>query len=234
MKKRDPDSEREGEGEKAQKTQQQPQPQQVCALSLLFARMLNAAEAKMTLNCVCCCCCCCYFCCCCCRCGCRWCCCTAAAVVVVVIFVVARNYMAIKLIELRASRSRQLLRLSSAQRATCHNPQHKTKYAQQVQRHAANSCNSPHHPPLLSAFYLSLIYLLLGFFGIISCRRRVAHFAVLILAPEQPDKIVRQTDRQTDGRTDRGGSLADRCKWHRQLRIEYITQQPQPRVQPSE
>lgn len=48
---------------------------------------------------------------------------TAAAVVVVVIFVVARNYMAIKLIELRASRSRQLLRLSSAQRATRNLPQ---------------------------------------------------------------------------------------------------------------
>lgn len=127
---------------------------------------------------------------------------TAAAAVVVVIFVVARNYMAIKLIELRASRSRQLLRLSGAQRATCHNPQHKTKYAQQVQRHAANSCNSPHHPPLLFALCLSLIYLLLGFFGIISCRRRVAHFAGLILAPEQPDKIVRATDRQTDRRTD--------------------------------
>lgn len=48
---------------------------------------------------------------------------TAADVVVVVIFVVARNYMAIKLIELRASRSRQLLRLSSAQRATRNLPQ---------------------------------------------------------------------------------------------------------------
>lgn len=203
MKKRDPDSEREGE--KAQKTQQQPQPQQVCALSLLFARMLNAAEAKMTLNCVCCCCCCCcYFCCC--RCGCRWCCCTAAAaVVVVVIFVVARNYMAIKLIELRASRSRQLLRLSSAQRATRNLPQPAAQH--KICAASATPCRQQLQltsPPsfLLSAFCLSLIYLLLGFFGIISCRRRVAHFAGLILAPEQPDKIVRATDRRADGQTE--------------------------------
>lgn len=96
----------------------------------------------------------------------------AAAAVVVVIFVAARNYMAIKLIELRASRSRQLLRLSNAFRLQrC-----STKNAQQVRRRVApNSCNS-------AACCLPLHSLTL-FFGIISCRLRVAHFAGLIPAP---------------------------------------------------
>lgn len=130
----------------------------------------------------------------------------AAAVVVVVIFVAARNYMAIKLIELRASRSRQLLRLSSAQRATRNLPQPAAQNMRSKCNAMPPTAATAHHPPSLplslSACSLCLIYLLLGFFGIISCRRRVAHFAGLILAPEQSDKIVRATDRRTDARTD--------------------------------
>lgn len=135
-----------------------------------------------------------------------------AAAAVVVIFVAARNYMAIKLIELRALRSRQLLRLSNAfklQRCS-------TKYAQQVRRRdAPNSCNR-------AACCMPPFHSLTLFFGIISCRLRVAHFAGLILAPaawqncQSCRRMHRQTDGSTDRQTDRGG------KWHRQLKLNTL------------